>query len=188
MNYTKYIKKYKKAFSLIELIIVMSLFIILFAISAPLFFPENIKFDSWANSLYNSLYRAKMAAIINLYEVGFICLDNRNYLIFLDNNRNTTFDNNDRVIFDSRNIFNDFNNRNSSIQNIIISSPNNLNQSVLPSPNNVIFRFNSLGFLILPNNNNFNLITFDLRNNRVIYRYFIVLTSGGDINIRKISN
>ncbi|MGC8816009.1 MAG: hypothetical protein ACP5O4_07475, partial [bacterium] len=142
-----------------------------------------------ANSLYNALYRAKISAIVNLYNTGFIVLDNRNYMIFLDLNRNNNFDNNiDTVILNTRNIINDFNNRNSFIQSINISS-NNLDTTIINfNPNNVIFRFNSLGFVNLPNNNNFNFIDFNLVNNRVRYRYVIRLIPGGDINIRKIMN
>lgn len=180
--------KSKKGFSLVELVIVISVFVILVTIATPLFFPENVKFDSWSNGLYNALYRAKTAAIINLYEVGFIALDNRNFLIFIDANRSNSFDNNDPVVIDSRNIFNDFNNRNSSIENIIISSSLGSQTINTFNPNNIIFKFNSLGFVILPNNNQFNSITINLINNRVSYRYSITLTPGGDINIRKVRN
>lgn len=182
----KFIKS-NKGFSLIELLISISVLVILVTLATPLFFPENVKFDSWSNGIYNALYRAKTAAIINLYEVGFIALDNRNFLIFLDTNRSNSFDNNDRIIIDSRNVLNDFNNRNSSIQDIIISFPNTT-QSVMFNPNNVIFKFNSLGFVLLPDGNNFNSITLNLINNRVSYRYSIILTPGGDIDIRKVRN
>ncbi|MGC8815367.1 MAG: pilus assembly FimT family protein, partial [bacterium] len=40
--------KFIKGFSLVELLIVISIFVVLLFLSAPLFFPENIKFDSWA--------------------------------------------------------------------------------------------------------------------------------------------
>lgn len=156
----------------------------------PLFLSENIKFDSWANSLYNSLYRAKITAILNLYDTGFIALDNRNYMLFFNLNGNNNFDNNiDTVILNTRNIINVFNNRNSFIQNIIISSSSNINTIIVNfDPNSVILKFNSLGFINLPGNNSFNYIEFNLANNKVRYRYVIRLVPSGDINIRKIRN
>ena len=175
----------RAAFSLVEMLIVIMLFAVLVAISVPLFLPENVKFDSWANSLYNTLYRGKMAAIINLYEVGFSIIDNRNFILFIDFNRDGVQSPGDQTIFDSRSIFSDFRNRNCLIQNVTIVRPNG-NVDVINSFNNtLIFRFNTLGFVNLPDNTRFTSIILNLANSRVSYRYVINLTSGGSITIAK---
>jgi prepilin-type N-terminal cleavage/methylation domain-containing protein len=195
------INKNRKGFSLIELIIVIFIVGVLLFIGIPMFMPEKFKFDSYTNNFYNNLYRAKLGALVNLYNVGIVFLkDNddqvRHFYAFLDTNRNNQYNTQEQIIVNTRNILNDFSIRKSRIESVIIVTNtliiNTLFTFVPNAPangQNSSHIFNSLGFFTTGHPEFRELrITLSNQDPSVNYRVLITITSGGEITLRKIRN
>lgn len=89
----------KKGFSLIEVLISLMILGILFTIGFIAFTPEKLKYDQYVSSFVNVLYRAKMAAIFNLYNANLIYNANTGvFSVFIDENKNNVRDNNENII------------------------------------------------------------------------------------------
>jgi prepilin-type N-terminal cleavage/methylation domain-containing protein len=195
------INKNRKGFSLIELIIVIFIVGVLLFIGVPMFMPEKFKFDTYANNFYNNLYRAKLGALVNLYNVGIVFLrDNdgqvRHFYAFLDTNRNNQYNTQEQIIVNTRNILNDFSIRKSRIESVIVvTNTLIINTLFMFAPNdpangqNSSYIFNSLGFFTTGHPGFRELrITLSNQDPRVNYRVLITITSGGEITLRKIRN
>ncbi len=195
------INQNRKGFSLIELIIVIFIVGVLLFIGVPMFMPEKFKFDSYTNNFYNNLYRAKLGALVNLYNVGIVFLrdnDNqvRHFYAFLDTNRNNRYDIEESIIINTRNILNDFSIRKSRIESVIVvTNTSIINMLFMFAPNapangqNSTATFNSLGFFTTRHPGFRELrITLSNQDPSVNYRVLITITSGGEITLRKIRN
>jgi prepilin-type N-terminal cleavage/methylation domain-containing protein len=195
------INKNRKGFSLIELIIVIFIVGVLLFIGVPMFMPEKFKFDTYANNFYNNLYRAKLGALVNLYNVGIVFLrDNdgqvRHFYAFLDTNRNNQYNTQEQIIVNTRNILNDFSIRKSRIESVlVVTNSNNINMLFMFAPNdpangqNSSSIFNSLGFFTTGHPGFRELrITLSNQDPSVNYRVLITINSGGEITLRKIRN
>jgi prepilin-type N-terminal cleavage/methylation domain-containing protein len=195
------INQNRKGFSLVELIIVIFIVGVLLFIGVPMFMPEKFKFDSYTNNFYNNLYRAKLGALVNLYNVGIVFLrDNdgqvRHFYAFLDTNRNNQYNTQEQIIVNTRNILNDFSIRKSRIESVlVVTNSNNINMFftfIPPNPangQNSTAIFNSLGFFTTGHPGFRELrITLSNQDPRVNYRVLITITSGGEITLRKIRN
>jgi hypothetical protein len=170
--------------------------------------PEKFKFDSYTNNFYNNLYRAKLGALVNLYNVGIVFLrDNdgqvRHFYAFLDTNRNNRYDNNnntrEQIIVNTRNIFNDsFIGRNGIESIVVVTNTTNISLdlrdlNIFPrnpaDGQNSTAIFNSLGFFTTRHAGFRELrITLSNQDPNVNYRVLITITSGGEITLRKIGN
>ena len=166
-----------------------------------MFMPEKFRFDSYTNNLYNNLYRAKLGALVNLYNVGIVFLkDNdgqvRHFYAFLDTNRNNQYNTQEQIIVNTRNILNDFSIRKSRIESVIIvTNTLTINTLFTFAPNapangqNSSHIFNSLGFFTTGHPGFRELrITLSNKDPSVNYRVLITITSGGEITLRKIRN
>ena len=195
------INKNRKGLSLVELAIVIFIVGVLLLIGVPMFMPEKFKFDSYTNNFYNNLYRAKLGALVNLYNVGIVFLrdnDNqvRHFYAFLDTNRNNQYDTQEQIIVNTRNIFNDFSIRKNRIESIlVVTNTSNIDipLNIFP-PNpangqNSTAIFNSLGFFTTGSPGFRELrITLSNQDPNVNYRVLITINSGGEITLRKITN
>jgi prepilin-type N-terminal cleavage/methylation domain-containing protein len=194
------INKNRKGFSLVELIIVIFIVGVLLFIGVPMFMPEKFKFDTYANNFYNNLYRAKLGALVNLYNVGIVFLrDNdgqvRHFYAFLDTNRNNQYNTQEQIIVNTRNILNDFSIRKSRIESVlVVTNTSIINMLFMFAPNdpangqNSTAIFNSLGFFTTGHPGFRELrITLSNQDPSVNYRVLITITSGGEITLRKIS-
>jgi prepilin-type N-terminal cleavage/methylation domain-containing protein len=195
------INQNRKGLSLVEIMIVIFIVGVLLLIGVPMFMPEKFKFDSYTNNFYNNLYRAKLGALVNLYNVGIVFLrdnDNqvRHFYAFLDTNRNNRYDTQERIIINTRNILNDFSIRKSRIESVlVVTDSNNINMLftfIPPNPadgQNSTAIFNSLGFFTTGHPGFRELrITLSNQDPSVNYRVLITITSGGEITLRKIRN
>lgn len=195
------INKNRKGLSLVELAIVIFIVGVLLFIGVPLFMPEKFRFDSYTNNFYNNLYRAKLGALVNLYNVGIVFLrdnDNqvRHFYAFLDTNRNNQFDTREQIIVNTRNILNDFSIRKSRIESVSVVTNtgiiNMLFTFIPPNPangQNSTAIFNSLGFFTTRHPGFRELrITLSNQDPSVNYRVLITITPGGEITLRKIRN
>jgi Tfp pilus assembly protein FimT len=195
------INQNRKGLSLVELVTVIFIVGVLLFIGVPLFMPEKFRFDSYTNNFYNNLYRAKLVALVNLYNVGIVFLgDNddqvRHFYAFLDTNRNNQFDTREQIIVNTRNIFNDFSIRRNRIESILVVT-NTSNRAIplnifTPNPangQNSTAIFNSLGFFTTRDPGFRELrITLSNQDPSVNYRVLITIYSGGEITLRKIRN
>jgi len=195
------LNKNKKAFSLIEWMIVIFIFGVLLFIGIPMFMPEKFKFESYTNNFYNNLYRAKLGALVNLYNVGIVFLrdnDNqvRHFYAFLDTNRNNQFNTQEQIIINTRNILSDFSIRKNIVENVtVVTNTGNINMLFTFSPNNpsngqnATAIFNSLGFFTT-NHSGFRELQITLSNQdpTVNYKVLITISSGGEVTLRKIRN
>jgi len=201
MNLLYKINQNRKGLSLVELAIVIFIVGVLLFIGVPMFMPEKFKFDTYANNFYNNLYRAKLGALVNLYNVGIVFLrDNdgqvRHFYAFLDTNRNNQYNTQERIIVNTRNILNDFSIRKSRIESVIVATNTSIiNMLFMFAPNdpangqNSTARFNSLGFFTTGHPGFRELrITLSNQDPSVNYKVLITITSGGEITLRKIRN
>lgn len=176
-----------KGFSLIEILVAIVILGTLLIVTLPFFLPEKLKFDEYANSFVNLLYRAKMAAIFNLYNANI--LYNRNtgvFSVYIDENRNNIRDNNERIIHSFPRGLDFLTNSQSRLSSVRVFNGNNwVNLIIIANETNIII-FDRLGFASTTTPNT-QIIDIYLTNNRVLnrfrYEYVVRVTSGGSIRL-----
>ncbi len=183
------IKSKIKGFSLVEVTISLLIIAVLLTIGFITFMPEKLKYDQYANGFVNLLYRAKMAAIFNLYNSVLIYNINTGiFEIFIDENMDDSRDPNERIIHRFPNNL-DFLRRGRTRIGLV----RNLNRNgwttliMLNNETNIII-FNRLGYAVGSRiNRQLQLVEIYLRNqnveNRYRYQYVVRVTSGGDIRL-----
>lgn len=180
--------KNKKGFSLIELIIVLLIIGILLFISAPLFVPEKLKFDQYANSFTNLLYRSKMAAIFNLYNTAIIYDRNTGiFTAFVDTNSNRTLDSNEEIIQTFPTTLDFLRRSNTRLSGISVFNGAVWIQTLFITQKTHIITFDRKGFAQATNNTQIIDIYITNQNikNKYRYEYCVRITNGGDIRLIK---
>ncbi|MCS7165222.1 MAG: prepilin-type N-terminal cleavage/methylation domain-containing protein [Candidatus Calescibacterium sp.] len=179
----------RKGFSLVETIIVVAIITTLLIITSPLFIPEKIKYDQYANSLTNIFYRAKMSAIFNLYNANIIY--NRStgiFTIFIDENRNNIRDSNERIVHTFPTTLDFLRRSRTRLQRVLVFNGSNWINLIFLNQETNIVTFNRLGFAetSTPNTQIIDIyITNTQISNRYRYEYVIRINSGGNIRLIK---
>lgn len=177
----------RKGFSLVETIIVVAIIATLLIITSPLFIPEKIKYDQYANSLTNVFYRAKMSAIFNLYNANITY--NRNtgiFTIFIDENRNNIRDSNEQIVHTFPTTLSFLRRSRTRLGRVLVFDGNQWRDLLSTNQEINIVTFNRLGFVetSIANTQIIDIyITNDQIFNRYSYEYVIRINSGGNIRL-----
>jgi len=173
----------RKGFTLVEFVVVIMILAILISLSITVFAPQKVKYDNYASSLTNLLFRAKNAAIFNLYNTVVI-YNNGRFTVFIDMNKNNVQDQNENTLATFPNGLDYLINSGSSLQDVRVFGQGQWNTI---TNNNVVIVFDRLGFATFPGINNVQTIQIYLNNqqvrNRYGYQYVISVSSGGDIRL-----